>query len=92
MVQILSDFIKYVQICIESLLSFCGCDVSDGFEQAAVVEPFDPSKCFPLDLAHGFPRPKAVDDLCLEQADDRLSEGVINPLQIFGTSSSFLQA
>lgn len=65
------------QVFIECLLCFCGRDVSDGAEHAAIVVPVDPAEGFPFDLAHGFPRPEAVDDLCLEQADDRFCEGVL---------------
>ena len=53
---------------MEGLLCFCGCDVSDGAEQAAIVVTVDPAESFPLDVAHGLPRSEAVDDLCLELA------------------------
>jgi len=32
----------FVYVCIERLLSFDWCDLSDGFEQAAVVKAVDP--------------------------------------------------
>ena len=40
-IQRLSDHIECVQVCIERLLCFCGRDVSDGAEKAAVVIPID---------------------------------------------------
>jgi len=46
-------------------------------EQAAVVEPVDPFECCVFDGLEAAPRASAVDDLSFEQADDRLSEGVV---------------
>ena len=65
-VQRLSDHIEDVQVCIEGFLCFCGGDVSDGAEQAAVVIPIDPFQRFPLDVADGFPGAELVDDLRFE--------------------------
>ena len=43
------DFTNCVHVCIERLVSFIWGYVSDGFQQAAVVEPVDPFEGFPFD-------------------------------------------
>jgi len=56
---------------------FCGRDVPDGLEEAAVVEPVHP---FEGRVFHGLeaaPWSAAVDDLGLEQPVDRLRQRVV---------------
>ena len=68
---------ELVGSCIEAGFRFCGRDVADGLEQAAVVEPVDP---FEGGVFHGIeaaPGATAVDDLGLEQPVDRLGQGVV---------------
>ena len=55
-------------------LGLGGRNVADAGEQSAVVVPVDPSAGFPLDVAHGLPRPEGVDDLGLEAADEALCQ------------------
>jgi len=65
------------QSCIEVGLSFCGRDVSDRLEEATVVEPVDPFEGCVFDGLEAAPRTAAVDDLRLEQAVDRLGQGIV---------------
>ena len=58
-------------------LLFCGWYVSDGFEEAAVVEPVDVFEGGVLDLVEVLPRRPLVDEFCLVETDDRLGEGVV---------------
>jgi hypothetical protein len=57
-------------------LRFCWWDVSDGFQQAAVVKPIDPFECFPLDSCHGFPWTKPVDDVGFVEAVYRFGQAL----------------
>src|SRR5262245_47276691 len=52
-------------------------NVANRFEQPAVVEPIDPFERRVLDIVEISPRATAVNDLGLEQSDDRLGEGVV---------------
>jgi hypothetical protein len=52
-------------------------DVCDGFEEAPVVLPVDPFEGGEPDGFEVSPWPLPVDDLGLEQADDRLGEGIV---------------
>lgn len=52
-------------------------DVSDASEQAPIIEPVHPSQRFPFHRVRRFPRAQPVDDLCFEQPDDRLGQGII---------------
>jgi hypothetical protein len=54
-----------------------GRDVADRREEATVVVPVDPFQGGVLDRLEGALRPASVDDLCLEQAVDRLRQGVV---------------
>ena len=65
-VQNLSYFIKGIQVCIEVLLCFFWCDISDRAVQAFCVVPVHPFQGFPFNLAHGFPRAKEVNDFGFE--------------------------
>ena len=58
-------------------LGFGGRDVSDGLEQATVVEPVDPFEGGELDGLEGLPGAAAVDDLGLVEAVDGLGQGVV---------------
>lgn len=49
--QMLRGLSGLVQDCIEVFLCFIWGDVSDWFQQAAIVEPIDPLQCFPFDLS-----------------------------------------
>ncbi len=60
---------ELIGLCIEAVFRFGGRDVADRLEQAAVVEPVDPFEGCELDCLQAAPRPSAVNDLCLEQAD-----------------------
>ena len=51
-------------------------DMSDGSEQAPIIEPVHPSQRLPFHRVRRFPRTQPVDDLCFEQPDDRLREGI----------------
>ena len=64
---------ELVESCIEAGLRFGGRDVSDGFEQAAVVEPVVPFEGGELDGLQAAPWPAPVDHLGLEEADYRLA-------------------
>ena len=64
-------------LCIEVVLRFGGRDVSDRFEQAAIVEPVDPFQRCELDGLQAAPWPAPVNHLGLEEADHRLGERVI---------------
>jgi hypothetical protein len=52
-------------------------DVSDGLQQAAVVEPVDPFQRRVFDGLEAAPWAAAVDDLGLEEPVDRLGQGVV---------------
>src|SRR5690606_30678642 len=52
-------------------------NMSDGPEEAVVVEPPDPFEGGELDILDRAPRPPAADDLGLEETDDRLGLGVV---------------
>ena len=65
-VQNLSYFIKGIQVCIEVLLCFFWCYISDRAVQAFCVVPVHPFQGFPFNLAHGFPRAKEVNDFGFE--------------------------
>ena len=52
-------------------------DVADGFEETAVVEPVDPSERPELHVVQVPPGSALSDELCLVEADDGLSQGVI---------------
>ena len=54
------------QVCVECLLCFVRCNVSDGAVQARFVIPVDPLESFPFDLADRFPWTEKLDDLGLE--------------------------
>lgn len=71
------SFSKVVQGCIEGVLRFIGCAVSDCAVQAFCVVPGDPFEGFPLDLGHGLPGPQEFDDLGFEQADDAFGESIV---------------
>ncbi len=51
-----------------------GRDVADWAEEASVIEPIDPTEGLPFDGIDGPPGRAAVNDLGLEQTDDRLAE------------------
>jgi hypothetical protein len=48
-----------------ALFGLCGRDISDRFEQAAVVEPVDPFEGCIFHGFKGFPWPSPMDDLRL---------------------------
>ena len=54
-----------------------GRHVADQFKQAAGVEPIDSLEGGELDRLEGSPRRTAMDHLGLEQAVDRLGQGVV---------------
>ena len=58
-------------------LLFCGLDVSDGFQEPAVVEPVDVFEGGVLEVVEVLPGSAFVDEFCLVQADDGFGEGVI---------------
>ena len=58
-------------------LCFGGWNVSDGFEQAAVVEPVDPFEGGHLDGFEAAPRAATMDHLRLVEAVDGLGQGII---------------
>src|SRR5688500_14528422 len=51
--------------------------VADRLEQTTMVEPVDPREGGELDSLHTAPGPAPADQLSLEQAVDRLGEGVV---------------
>jgi len=59
-----------------------GRDIPDGFEQAAGVEPVDPFEGGELDGFERSPRATLMDDLGLEQADDRFGESIDAPISV----------
>jgi len=54
-----------------------GGNVSDGSQEAMVVEPPDPLQRRELDVFHVPPRPHPSDDFCLEQADDGFGRSIV---------------
>jgi hypothetical protein len=64
------------------VLEFDRWDIAAGFEQAAVVEPVDVLECGDLDLLDGAPRATWLDQLGLEQADQRLGQRVDAPISV----------
>jgi hypothetical protein len=56
---------------------FCGRDIPDRLEQAAVVEPVHPFEGRLFDGLEAAPRSASVDDLGLKQAVDRLGQRVV---------------
>jgi hypothetical protein len=58
-------------------LGFCGRDVPDWLEQAAVVEPVDPFQRGVFDGLEAAPWATTVDDLGLEEAVDRLGQRIV---------------
>lgn len=71
------DHINSFDRFIEVALGIGWRDVPDRPEKAAVVEPFDLFQCFPFHGIGRSPRSKSVDDLGLEQADDRFGQRVV---------------
>ena len=70
----------HVEACcgfVEGPFGLGGRDMADRSQKASMVEPVDPFEGLPFDGAGGPPRRAAVDDLRVEQADDRLREGVV---------------
>ena len=65
---------------VEAGFGFGGRHVSDGFEQAAVVEPIDPLQGGELHGLEAAPRPASADDFGLVEAVDRLGERVEAPI------------
>ncbi len=65
------------QFWVEIGLGFCGRDVADWLEQAAVVEPVDPFERCVFDGLEASPWAATVDDFGLEQAVDRLGQRVV---------------
>lgn len=65
-------------LCIEVLLlSLCLRNVSDGYEQASVVEPIDPAEGGQFQILHVAPWPLAIDQLGFVEAVNRLGEAVV---------------
>ncbi len=62
---------------VEIGLCFGRRDVPDRLEQTAVVEPVDPFEGGIFDGFEVAPRSATVDDLGLEEAADRLGQGVL---------------
>ena len=52
-------------------------NVANRFEQPAVIEPIDPIECGVLDIVKLTPGTTVVNDLGLEQSDDRLGQRVV---------------
>jgi hypothetical protein len=69
-------------VTVVQLLSGDRSEVVDGFVRAFVVEPGDPVQDCWLEVAPVAPGPVRLDQLGLEQADDRLGEGVIPRRQL----------
>ena len=59
------------------LLELDGRDVTDGLQQASVVEPIHPFERREFDVFDVAPGTAAADDFGLEQADDGLRQGVV---------------
>lgn len=62
---------------IVRLLELDGRNIADGPEQATIVEPIDPLQDGVFDRLGASPRSSWMNDLGLEQADDRLCERVV---------------
>ena len=67
----------------ETGFRFCGRDVADRFEQAAMVEPVDPFQGCELDILEAAPGATPMDDLILEQADDGLGQRVVVAVKVW---------
>jgi hypothetical protein len=65
------------QSCVEVCFGLCWWDASDGFQQAAGVDPVDPFEGGVFHSVEAAPWAAAVDDLGFEQAVDRLGEGIV---------------
>ncbi len=57
-------------------------DVTDGFEESAMVEPVDPLEGGVLDVVDALPRTTPADELGLVEPDDRLGERVDAPIGV----------
>jgi hypothetical protein len=64
-------------VTVVGVLEFGWWYVAAGFVEAPVVEPVDVLEGGELDLLGGPPRPARLNELGLEQADDRLGEGIV---------------
>ena len=62
---------------IVRLLELRRWEQADGLEQAPVVEPVNPFECGELDRLEMTPESSAPDDLGLEEANHRFSQGVV---------------
>src|SRR6056297_1437170 len=71
------DNIEHVALCIEVLFGLCWRDVSDGAEQASVVEPVDPAAGGHFQILHVAPRSLAVNQLGFVEAVYGFREGVV---------------
>ena len=71
------DHIEHVVLCIEVLFSLCWRDVSDGAQQAPVVEPIDPAEGGHFQILHVAPRTLTMNELGFVEPVDRFSQGVV---------------
>jgi hypothetical protein len=62
---------------VVAFLGFRRRDVTDGLQQAAIVEPVDPFQRRELDRLEAAPRPASMDDLRLVETVDRFGECVV---------------
>jgi hypothetical protein len=69
-------------------LEFGWRDITTGLEETPVVEPVDVLEGGNLDLLDGVPRPTRLDQLRLEQSDDRLGQRVVDASPIDPTDGS----
>jgi len=67
---------------IVARFGFSGRHVADRFEQPTVIEPIHPFEGSELDGFERPPRTTPMDDLGLEQADDRFGESIDAPISV----------
>lgn len=79
-------------VSVVTLLELARRGVAERLQQAAVVEPVDRLQRGELDAIEVLPGSLLADQLCLEQADDRLGEGVDAPIAVKRLSSESLVA
>ena len=65
------------QSCVVVCFGLCRRDVSDRFQQAAIVEPVDAFECGVFHGVEAAPWAAAMNDLGLEQAIDRFGQGIV---------------
>ncbi|GBR55384.1 hypothetical protein AA106555_2015 [Neokomagataea thailandica NBRC 106555] len=62
---------------VEACFSLCGCDITDGRENTAIIEPIDPFEGCKFNVAFSFPWPLPIDQLGFVETVNRLCERIV---------------